>query len=72
MEVGAAGFLLKDAPAAELAKALPRIVAGERVVDPELALAALSVDGYPLTPRKLEVSAAHEAKLVSPLSLRGQ
>src|SRR5262245_17588374 len=38
MESGASGFLLKDAPAAELVSAIRRIVAGERVVDPGLAL----------------------------------
>jgi two-component system, NarL family, response regulator DesR len=58
MEGGAVGFLLKDAPAAELAKALRRVVAGERVVDPELALAALSEGGNPLTPREREVLSA--------------
>jgi two-component system, NarL family, response regulator DesR len=58
MEKGAVGFLLKDAPAIELAKALRRVVAGERVVDPELALAALSEGGNPLTPREREVLAA--------------
>ncbi len=42
MESGAVGFLLKDAPAAELAVALRRVMKGERVVDPELALSALS------------------------------
>ena len=42
LESGAAGFLLKDAPAAELAAAIRRVVAGERVVDPALAASALS------------------------------
>jgi two-component system response regulator DesR len=55
MESGAVGFLLKDAPAAELAAAIRRIVAGERVVDPELALSALSEGSNPLTPREQEV-----------------
>src|SRR5262245_23415528 len=41
MTSGAVGFLLKEAPAAALADALRRVMAGERVVDPELALAAL-------------------------------
>jgi len=58
MEGGAVGFLLKEAPAAELAKALRRVMAGERVVDPELALAALSEGPNPLTPREREVLAA--------------
>ncbi|OLB42190.1 MAG: DNA-binding response regulator [Chloroflexi bacterium 13_1_20CM_54_36] len=55
MESGAVGFLLKDAPAAELAVAVRRVIAGERVVDPELALSALSEGNNPLTPREREV-----------------
>jgi two-component system response regulator DesR len=55
MESGAVGFLLKDAPAAELAVAIRRAMAGERVVDPGLALAALSEGNNPLTPREREV-----------------
>jgi two-component system, NarL family, response regulator DesR len=55
MKGGAAGFLLKDAPADELASAIRRAVAGERVVDPGLAAAALSQGESPLTPREHEV-----------------
>ena len=58
MEGGASGFLLKDAPATELASAVRRAVAGERVVDPGLAAAALSQGESPLTPREHEVLAA--------------
>lgn len=58
MESGAIGFLLKDAPAAELAVALRRVMAGERVVDPELALSALSEGNNPLTPRERDVLTA--------------
>ncbi len=58
MESGAVGFLLKDAPAAELAIALRRVMAGERVVDPELALSALSEGNNPLTPRERDVLTA--------------
>jgi two-component system response regulator DesR len=58
MELGAVGFLLKNAPAAELAVAIRRAMAGERVVDPELALAALSEGTSPLTPREREVLGA--------------
>ena len=58
MEGGAAGFLLKDAPASELAAAIRRAVAGERVVDPGLAAAALSEGESPLTAREHEVLAA--------------
>ena len=58
MGSGAVGFLLKDAPASELAVALRRVMAGERVVDPELALAALSEGSNPLTPRERDVLSA--------------
>jgi two-component system, NarL family, response regulator DesR len=58
MASGAMGFLLKDAPAAALAAALRRVMAGERVVDPELALAALSDGANPLTSRERDVLSA--------------
>jgi two-component system, NarL family, response regulator DesR len=55
MEQGASGFLLKDAPASELAGAIRRVVAGERIVDPGLAAAALAEGESPLTAREHEV-----------------
>ena len=58
MQSGAVGFLLKDAPASELASAIRRVVAGERVVDPGLAVAALSEGDNPLTDRERDVLAA--------------
>jgi len=58
MESGAVGFLLKDAPAAQLATAIRRAVAGERIVDPTLASAALSDGNNPLTDRERETLAA--------------
>lgn len=58
MDSGAVGFLLKDAPAKALAVALRRVMNGERVVDPELALAALSEGNNPLTTREREVLSA--------------
>ena len=58
MESGVVGFLLKDAPSAQLAMAIRRAVAGERVVDPTLAMAALSEGNNPLTEREREVLAA--------------
>lgn len=58
MDSGAVGFLLKDAPAAELAVALQRVMAGERVVDPDLVLSALSEGSNPLTPRERDVLSA--------------
>ena len=51
MESGVVGFLLKDAPSAQLATAIRRAVAGERIVDPTLAMAALSEGNNPLTER---------------------
>ncbi len=64
MTAGASGFLLKDAPAADLAAAIRRVAAGERVVDPSLAAAALAQGDSPLTDRETEVltaSASHDA-----------
>jgi len=58
MESGAVGFLLKDSPATQLAVAIRRVVAGERVVDPALAMAALGEGANPLTDREREVLAA--------------
>ena len=58
MEAGAFGFLLKDAPATELATAIRRVVNGERMVDPGLAASALSEGGNPLTERERDVLAA--------------
>ena len=58
MDAGAAGFLLKDAPASELASAIRRAAAGGRLVDPDLAIAALSEGSNPLTEREREVLAA--------------
>jgi two-component system, NarL family, response regulator DesR len=55
MESGASGFMLKDAPAHELALAIRRTMKGERVVDPGLAAAALSTGVSPLSDREREV-----------------
>jgi two-component system, NarL family, response regulator DesR len=55
MASGAAGFMLKDAPARELAVAIRRTAAGERVVDPLLAVQALSDGDSPLSSRETEV-----------------
>ncbi len=57
IDVGVTGFLLKDAPPAELASAIRRTARGEKVVDPQLALAALSEGSSPLTPRERDVLA---------------
>ncbi|MFH8236320.1 response regulator [Streptomyces sp. NPDC018321] len=55
MEAGAAGFLVKDGPVEELAGAVRRVLAGETVVDPTLAAAALSAGPNPLTARECDV-----------------
>nr|WP_190868813.1 response regulator transcription factor [Actinomadura sp. RB99] len=55
MEAGASAFLVKDGPAQELAAAIRRVVAGERVIDPALAAAALSAGPNPLSPRERDV-----------------
>jgi two-component system, NarL family, response regulator DesR len=64
MTAGASGFLLKDAPAADLAAAIRQVARGERVVDPSLAAAALALGDSPLTDREAEVltaAASHDA-----------
>jgi two-component system response regulator DesR len=58
MTSGASGFMLKDAPAAQLAVAIRRTMRGERVVDPQLAAQALSEGDSPLSGRESEVLAA--------------
>lgn len=58
MEAGAMGFLVKDGPVEELAAAIRRVLAGERVVDPVLAADALKSGSNPLTPRERDVLAA--------------
>jgi two-component system response regulator DesR len=57
MSSGASGFMLKDAPAAELAVAIRRTFKGERVLDPQLAAQALSEGDSPLSARETEVLA---------------
>ncbi|MFE7042844.1 response regulator transcription factor [Streptomyces atratus] len=55
MESGADAFLVKDAPAAQLAAAVRKVLAGERVIDPTLAAAALADGASPLTDRERDV-----------------
>ncbi len=54
LEAGATGYLLKDAPAADLAEAVRRVHAGARAIDPTLALEAWS-EADPLTDRERQV-----------------
>jgi two-component system response regulator DesR len=55
LQAGAAGFLVKDGPASELAAAIRRALAGERVIDTGLAAAALAEGPSPLSTREREV-----------------
>ncbi|MEV5199613.1 response regulator transcription factor [Streptomyces sp. NPDC053720] len=55
MESGADAFLVKDAPASQLAEAVRKVLAGERVIDPTLAAAALADGASPLTDRERDV-----------------
>jgi two-component system response regulator DesR len=52
---GVSGFLLKHAPTHELIDAIRRVSAGEKIVDPQLALIALQKTDSPLTDREAEV-----------------
>lgn len=54
LDAGVAGYVLKDAPAEQLADAVRRVVAGLKVIDPQLALGAWEAES-PLTEREREV-----------------
>jgi two-component system, NarL family, response regulator DesR len=54
LQVGAAGYLLKDAPAASLAEAVRKVHAGGRAIDPELAAEAWTEED-PLSDRERQV-----------------
>src|SRR5262245_21441688 len=58
IESGAGGFLLKVAPAEQLADAVREVHAGRRVIDPGLAAAAIADGVSPLTDRERDVLAA--------------
>jgi two-component system response regulator DesR len=71
MNQGASGFLVKDAPASELAAAIRRAAAGQRMVDPGLAAAALAEGASPLSEREREVlAAAAEGATVADIATR--
>jgi two-component system response regulator DesR len=71
MSEGASGFLVKDAPASELAAAIRRAAAGQRMVDPGLAAAALAEGASPLSEREREVlSAAADGATVADIASR--
>ncbi|MGH3448989.1 MAG: response regulator transcription factor, partial [Nocardioidaceae bacterium] len=55
MSVGAAGFVVKDTPARQLADAVRRVHSGLRVVDPTLAADSMVMGESPLTDREADV-----------------
>lgn len=55
LRAGARGFIVKHAPAEELLAAIRAVAAGGRVLDPELAAAALEGQDSPLTDREIDV-----------------
>lgn len=55
LAAGASGFIVKDAPADQLADAVRRVHAGLRVVDPALAEASLFEGASPLTERERQI-----------------
>lgn len=55
LDAGARGYLLKDAPSAQLADAIRRVHSGGRVIDPELAAEAWTAEVDPLTERERQV-----------------
>ena len=57
LDAGAAGFVVKDTPARQLADAVRRVHAGLRVIDPDLAAESLMDGPSPLTARERELLA---------------
>lgn len=57
LAAGAKGFVVKDAPAEELAEAIRKVHRGEQAVDPALAIESISLGPSPLTEREREVLA---------------
>ena len=69
LQAGAAGFVVKDTPATQLADAVRRVHAGLRVVDPALAAESLAAGSSPLTTRETEVlRAARDGGTVADLA----
>jgi two-component system response regulator DesR len=60
MESGVSGFIVKDSPADKLAWTIRLVIGGQKVIDPDLAAAALSEGACPLTPRERDVLGASQ------------
>jgi len=71
MESGVSAFIVKDSPPGQLVTAVHKALAGQRVIDPDLAAAALADGGSPLTPRERDVLAASaDGSVVSEIAAR--
>lgn len=55
IEAGATGFVLKNAPAAQLIDGIRAVAEGRKVLHPELAAMAVQLGSSPLTPRECDV-----------------
>jgi two-component system response regulator DesR len=58
MDAGVSGFVVKDGPVDQLAGIIRRVLAGDQVIDPALAVAALTSGPNPLTDRERDVLGA--------------
>jgi two-component system, NarL family, response regulator DesR len=68
------GYLLKDAPAEQLATAIRDVAAGRRVIDPQLAVSTWEGDQNPLSPRehgvlRLAAEGAEPAEIAEAMNL---
>jgi two-component system response regulator DesR len=71
MDAGAGGFLVKDGPVEGLVVAIRDVLAGRRVIDPTLAVSALSTGPNPLSPREKDVLAvAEDGSTVADIAVR--
>ena len=69
MECGVSGFILKDSPANKLAQTIRQVRKGQKVIDPELAAAALTGGASPLTPRERDVlTASHDGATIAEIA----
>ncbi|MCT9932752.1 response regulator transcription factor [Planotetraspora sp. A-T 1434] len=55
LDANVRGFVVKDALPSHLVDCIRRVCGGQRVIDPDLAVAALDSDSNPLTARELDV-----------------
>ncbi len=68
IEYGAGGFLLKDAPSESLIQGIKQVMAGKRVIDPELAIMAVG-ENDPLSDKERKaLRLASEGKTTSEIA----